>query len=72
MAITSWPKGAGRDVGRGPRQFVHGGLAGRAVPALVPPGRQGEQVGLGHDPDHLAVLGGDRETADPVLTEHDG
>jgi len=53
-------------------QVARGGLVVRAVPAVLAPGRQREQVGLGYDADHRAVLGGDRETADLVLAEDGG
>ena len=57
---------------RAGHQVARGGLAVRAVTAVMPPGRQRQQVGLGHHADHLPVGGGDRETADPVLAEHGG
>ena len=37
-------------------QVARGSLLGRPVPAVVPPGRQGQQVRLGHHAGHLPVV----------------
>ena len=42
------------------------------VPAVVSPGHQGQQVRLGHHADHLPIVAGDGQPADPVLAEHGG
>jgi hypothetical protein len=71
--------------GRMGHQGACGGLADREHLTVRPPasrcrlsagnrlgGLHGQQVGLGHDADHLPVVIDDGESADPVLAEHFG